>query len=65
MSPCPTCFPWNLPLIVKERLAADGTTVGLRYEEWLSFHLHVVLHQAGRWAGELVPVLDQTQESIV
>lgn len=48
-------------------LAAEGHAVPLRFEGWLLYHYHVVLHQGGSWAGEIdryaQDLLAQTQES--
>ncbi len=50
---CPGCVPWNAPLAMQAPLAAEGHAVPLRYEGWLLYHLHVIQHQAGSWAGEI------------
>ncbi len=38
-----------------EQRAPNGAIVALRFEQWLLYHLHVVIHQQGRWTGELPP----------
>lgn len=63
---CPGCVPWNTPLTFTAPLAAEGHIVPLRFEGWLLYHYHVVLHQAGGWGGEIEQytqdLLAQTQE---
>jgi hypothetical protein len=51
--PCPLCIPWNQPLVVNQRFTIDAGPVALRYQEWLWYHLHVLQHQAGNWAGDI------------
>lgn len=67
--PCPFCVPWNLPLTMLAPIAAEGHAVPLKYEGWLLYHLHVIQHQAGRWAGDIEQftqeLLAQTKESVV
>lgn len=48
-----------MPLHHPQRLVG-GTTVPLRFEEWIIYRLHVEMHQRGNWSGEieeLVPML--------
>lgn len=47
------------------QLSAEGAAIGLRFEQWLLYYLHVAIHQKDRWAGDLQPVLDQPKESVV
>lgn len=59
--PCQVCFDWRLPFAMHASRSADGAVVALRYEQWLLYYLHIQLHQAGHWSGDLA--LDQTLES--
>lgn len=58
MTACAGCGPWTLPLYLGARSGVFDCTVGLLYQEWLIYHLHVVIHQHNQWSGELP--LDQT-----
>lgn len=51
--PCPVCFDWRLPFAMHAQRSADGAEVAMRFEQWLLYHLHVGIHQAGQWAGDL------------
>lgn len=53
MAVCSMCMPWNQPLVVRQRITVDAGPVALLFQEWIWYHLHVVIHQAGNWAGEL------------
>ena len=53
MATCQLCIPWNLPLTMPAHRSVNGALSGLSYENWFVYHLHVVIHQAGNWAGDL------------
>lgn len=48
---CGACFAWNLPLVMPPRMTPHA--VGLTYEQWLLYRLHVEMHQHGNWSGEI------------
>ncbi len=55
MNRCAQCWAWNAPLHLAQQVTAEGVIVALRFEQWLLYHLHVAIHQAGAWPGELPP----------
>jgi len=42
-----------MPLTMRALLNAAGEFAPLRYEHWIIYQLHIGLHQAGFWAGEI------------
>lgn len=60
MSACGNCFAWNLPLHWPSQSTPHGPGVPLmKFEQWLVFHLHVVIHQAGKWGGQMDEIIAQ------
>ena len=54
MASCQFCVPWNVPLTMKAHTGAFGLSVGLPYDGWLWWHLHVRIHQVpSQWGGEI------------
>lgn len=53
MAICTGCCPWNLPLMIRAVHVAPGEYAPLRFEQWMVYQLHVGMHQAGYWAGEI------------
>lgn len=53
MAHCPMCFPWNTPLTMRPFFVIDSGHVPLSFAQWLLYRLHVEMHQAGAWAGEI------------
>lgn len=53
MSSCPGCNAWNAPLAYSAIPLVNGGSVGLRFEQWIVYHWHVAMHQAGNWGGEI------------
>lgn len=54
---CPGCWPWNLPLSLTATRLTDGQMIGMRFEQWLLYHWHVLIHQRNpngsfNWPGE-------------
>jgi hypothetical protein len=43
---CACCCHWSAPLSIAVRVGEPA----LRYEQWLAYHYHVVLHQGGALA---------------
>lgn len=31
----------------------------MKFEQWLVFHLHVVIHQAGKWGGQIEEIVKE------
>lgn len=59
MSACNLCCAWNLPLHRKATLVVDAGLVGLKFEEWMAYHLHVAMHQANNWGGEIEQMITE------
>jgi hypothetical protein len=62
VSACNLCCPWNLPLERHQTLVIGAESVGfvpMKFEEWIAYHLHVVLHQAGKYGGQLDEIVAQ------
>ncbi len=55
------CTPWNFPLGLNPRVTGDGY-VPLRFEEWLVYRLHVDIHQAPNWPGEMDKVIKELNQ---
>ena len=53
MAHCPMCFAWNVPLTMRAIYLVDAGPVALSFGQWLLYHLHVLQHQRGNWAGEI------------
>lgn len=52
MTPCPACVPWNMPVTMPARFTPCG--VGLLFQEWIAYHLHILHHQSpDSWGGEI------------
>lgn len=66
MSACNLCCAWNVPLQRKATLVVDCGSVAMKFEEWIAYHLHVALHQAGSWGGEIDQIVKDllTQKEI-
>lgn len=53
MANCNLCMSWNAPLMIKAHRSSEGTLVAMSYSDWMWYTLHVAMHQANNWAGEI------------
>lgn len=60
MSACNHCWAWDAPFAMPVQRASGGHPITMRYEQFLTYHLHVNIHQKNadgtmQWHGELTP----------
>lgn len=54
MATCQFCVPWNAPLSMRPKRMVDGAHMGLTFDGWLWWYLHVCVHQVpSQWGGEI------------
>lgn len=65
MAICSQCCPWNLPLVWGPQKSSLGVPIPMPFQDWLRYHLHVVLHQAGNWSGEIEQYSDELKQQSI